>query len=131
MQQTDRKLIEERRQRQSLETQLNNERKQRKLTEEKLSRYVKAFSPSSASRFDRCFIFYHFYRIDCSESCKLRKQMLENECKQLRRDASAIEELKKSAEQQSRTYEQEVSDGNRFARHVYLFMCIPIQFAID
>lgn len=48
-------------------------------------------------------------RIDCSESCKLRKQMLENECKQLRRDVSAIEELKKSAEQQSRTYEQEVS----------------------
>lgn len=40
MQQTDRKLIEERRQRQSLETQLNNERKQRKLVEEKLSRYV-------------------------------------------------------------------------------------------
>lgn len=35
--------------------------------------------------------------------------MLENECKQLRRDVSAIEELKKSAEQQSRTLEQEVS----------------------
>lgn len=34
--------------------------------------------------------------------------MLENECKQLRRDVSAIEELKKTAEQQSRTYEQEV-----------------------
>lgn len=47
-------------------------------------------------------------RIDCSEGCKLRKQMLENECKQLRRDMSAIEELKKTAEQQSRTYEQEV-----------------------
>lgn len=48
------------------------------------------------------------YRIECSENCKLRKQMLENECKQLRRDLSAIEELKKSAEQQSRNYEQEV-----------------------
>lgn len=40
MQQTDRKLIDERRQRQSLEAQLNNERKQRKLAEEKLSRCV-------------------------------------------------------------------------------------------
>lgn len=34
--------------------------------------------------------------------------MLENECKQLRRDISTIEELKKSAEQQNRNYEQEV-----------------------
>lgn len=34
--------------------------------------------------------------------------MLENECKQLRRDMSSIEELKKTAEQQSRNYEQEV-----------------------
>lgn len=35
--------------------------------------------------------------------------MLENECKQLRRDISTIEELKKSAEQQNRNYEQEVT----------------------
>lgn len=49
-------------------------------------------------------------RIDCSENCKMRKQMLENECKQLRRDMSSIEELKKSAEQQSRNYEQEVKN---------------------
>lgn len=34
--------------------------------------------------------------------------MLENECKQLRRDMSSIEELKKTAEQTSRNYEQEV-----------------------
>lgn len=40
----------------------------------------------------------------------MRKQMLENECKQLRRDMSSIEELKKSAEQQSRNYEQEVNN---------------------
>lgn len=59
------------------------------------------------------FIFYisYFYRIDCSDSCKLRKQLLENECKQLRRDLAAIEELKKTAEQQSRTYELEVGSG--------------------
>lgn len=55
-----------------------------------------------------CFAFICSCRVDCSESCKLRKQMLENECKQLRRDMSSIEELKKSAEQQSRNYEQEV-----------------------
>lgn len=138
MQQTDRKLIEERRQRQSLETQLNNERKQRKLTEEKLSRYGK-----NCCSFPSCCLFFravylngvfhilHFYRIDCSESCKLRKQMLENECKQLRRDVSAIEELKKTAEQQSRTYEQEVSGGYRFAGHVHFFLINPIQFATD
>lgn len=53
-------------------------------------------------------IRYYTNRVDCNESCKLRKQMLENECKQLRRDMSSIEELKKSAEQQSRNYEQEV-----------------------
>lgn len=44
MQQTDRKLIEERRQRQSFETQLNNERKQRKAVEEKLSRLAEFYS---------------------------------------------------------------------------------------
>lgn len=37
--------------------------------------------------------------------------MLENECKQLRKDLTTIEELKKSAEKQSRNYEQEVSES--------------------
>lgn len=68
MQQTDRKLIEERRQRQSLETQLNNERKQRKLAEEKLSRYVKYNSkmhippPSPSSSSNRLYIL-HFIEL--------------------------------------------------------------------
>lgn len=39
----------------------------------------------------------------------MRKQMLENECKQLRRELGTFDDLKKSAEQQSRNYEQEVS----------------------
>lgn len=60
------------------------------------------------SKLNGHFVFIFEFRVDCSESCKLRKQMLENECKQLRRDISSIEELKKSAEQQSRNYEQEV-----------------------
>lgn len=61
---------------------------------------------SQAVCFDSIIIF--FRRSDCSESCKLRKQMLETECKQLRRELTATDELKKSAEQQSRNYEQEV-----------------------
>lgn len=53
----------------------------------------------------------------------MRKQMLENECKQLRRDMSSIEELKKSAEQQSRSYEQEVCNRlqSEFAWDLSLF----------
>lgn len=47
-------------------------------------------------------------RAECGDACKQRKQMLENECKQLRRELTAIDEFKKSAEQQSRNYEQEV-----------------------
>lgn len=76
MQQTDRKLIDERRQRQSLEAQLNNERKQRKLAEEKLSRYVQFFD------FDRVvirscslhltkFIVYFFFFFQTFPSSKI------------------------------------------------------------
>lgn len=35
--------------------------------------------------------------------------MLENECKQLRRELNTYEDLKKSIEQQNRNYEQEVN----------------------
>lgn len=59
-------------------------------------------------RFDFHLFASSLCRADCNESCKLRKQVLENECKQLRRELSTIDELKKSAEQQSRNYEQEV-----------------------
>lgn len=40
IQQTERRLVEERRQRQSLDSQLNNERKQRKQAEERAVRYI-------------------------------------------------------------------------------------------
>lgn len=51
------------------------------------------------------------YRIDCSENCKARKQLLDNECKQLRRDLATSDELKKTNEQQKRNLEQEVCQG--------------------
>lgn len=47
--------------------------------------------------------------MECGEACKQRKLQLDNECKQLRRELSAAEEVKKNAEQQSRNLEQEVS----------------------
>lgn len=50
-----------------------------------------------------------WYRTECGESCKQRKQQLETECKQLRRDLSTADETKKTAEQQNRNYEQEVN----------------------
>lgn len=46
--------------------------------------------------------FCIFFSVDCNENCKLRKQLLENECKQLRKELSI-------SETQSRNYEQEVS----------------------
>lgn len=48
------------------------------------------------------------FRIECGEFCKSRKQMMENECKQLKKDLTTFEELKKSAEKQSQSYEQEL-----------------------
>lgn len=75
---------EERRQKQSVESQLNNERKARKLAEERAS------------------------RSECGEMCKLKKQQLEMECNKLRRDLAVTEDAKNSVEMQSRNYEQEV-----------------------
>ncbi|KAJ6647193.1 Macoilin-2 [Pseudolycoriella hygida] len=84
IQNCERRITEERRQRQTLESQLNSERKQRKLVEEKAA------------------------RTECGEACKQRKLQLEAECKQLRRELQLSDECKKSAEQQSRNYEQEL-----------------------
>lgn len=84
-QNTERRLTEERRQKQSLEAQLNNEKKARKLAEEKAS------------------------RPECSEACKQRKQQMDMELKQLRRDFKIAEEAKLMAEQHGRKCEQEVS----------------------
>lgn len=84
LQNTERRLGEERRQRQSLEAQLNNEKKARKIAEEKAT------------------------RPECNEACKQRKQQIETEIKQLRRELKVVEDAKQAAEQQGRKYEQEL-----------------------
>lgn len=40
--------------------------------------------------------------------CKLKKQQLENECIKLRRELTILDDAKKTAEHQSRNYEQEL-----------------------
>lgn len=85
MQLIERRLTEERRQKQSLDAQLNNEKKARKLAEEKAS------------------------RPECSAQCKHRKQQMEEEIKQLRVELNLAEEAKQLAEQHGRKWEQEVS----------------------
>ncbi|XP_067626672.1 macoilin-2 isoform X3 [Eurosta solidaginis] len=84
MQTVERRLVEERRQKQSLDAQLNNEKKARKIAEEKAS------------------------RPECSTQCKQRKQQMDEEIKQLRRDLKAAEEAKQMAEQHGRKWEQEL-----------------------
>lgn len=55
-----------------------------------------------------CYPFFFIYRAECNEICKLHKQRLESEVNKLRRDLNTYEDLKKSADQQNRNYEQEV-----------------------
>lgn len=86
IQMIERRLTEERRQKQSLDAQLNNEKKARKIAEEKAS------------------------RPECSAQCKHRKQQMEEEIKKLRIDLSLAEEAKQLAEQHGRKWEQEVSE---------------------
>lgn len=85
LQSLERRLNEERRQKQSLEAQLNNEKKARKQAEEKAA------------------------RPECSAQCKQRKQQMDEEIKQLRRELKLAEEGKQLAEQHGRKWEQEVS----------------------
>lgn len=86
LQTVERRLGEERRHRQSLESQLQNERKHRKQAEEKAAR-------ASA---------------DCGEQCKLKRQQMDHELRELRRELMSSEEAKHNAESASRSIEQEV-----------------------
>lgn len=54
--------------------------------------------------------------------------MLENECKQLRRELSTVDEFKKTAEQQSRSYEQEVIGGRKNSIKTVYNMYIFVNF---
>lgn len=80
-------MLEERRSRQSLEALLTNEKKLRKLADEKTA----------------------VSRLECSDSCKIKKIHIENENIQLRRELMLLEESKINFEKQNRIYEQEVS----------------------
>lgn len=84
MQTVERRLGEERRVRQSLESQLQNERKHRKQAEEKAA------------------------RAECGDSCKLKRQQLEMDIQKLRRELINSEDAKHNAETQNRNFEQEV-----------------------
>ncbi|XP_026463093.1 macoilin-1 isoform X3 [Ctenocephalides felis] len=89
---TERKLAEERRQRISFENQLANERKQRKVAEDRLNKG------------------------ECTESCKNRRQVLEVENKNLRRELQIAEERGHTMEQHGRALDQQVRNLEAEAR---------------
>lgn len=76
--------MQERRSRQQLESQLNQEKRLRKQAEEKAS------------------------IIRCPDSCKMKKMHLEGENNKLRRDLMLLDDAKNNAEKQGRMLEQEV-----------------------
>jgi Macoilin family len=78
--------MQERRNRQFFDSQLNQEKKLRKQAEDK----------ANTAR--------------CSESCKMKKMQLESENNKLRRELNLTEETKQNLEKQNRMYEHEVSD---------------------
>ncbi|XP_075165088.1 macoilin isoform X5 [Haematobia irritans] len=84
LQNIERRLAEERRQKQSLDAQLNNEKKARKQAEEKAA------------------------RPECSPQCKQRKQQMDEEIKQLSQKLKLAEEAKQIAEQHGRELEQQL-----------------------
>lgn len=76
--------MQERRNRQFFESQLNQEKKLRKQADEK----------ANMAR--------------CPESCKVKKMQLESENGKLRRELNLMEETKQNLEKQNRMYEHEV-----------------------
>ncbi|CAB0030960.1 unnamed protein product [Trichogramma brassicae] len=78
----ERKLVEERRQRQAVETNLNTERRNRRIAEEQLSVVPPPPPP----------------RQECTDSCKTRRTQMEQELKKLRRELSDLGERCKSYE---------------------------------
>lgn len=116
LQTVERRLAEERRQKQSLDAQLNNEKKARKIAEEKAA------------------------RPECSSQCKQRKQQIEEEIKQLRRDLKLAEDAKQMAEQHGRKWEQEVRPWDKYITIIHInlelvfsyfsFVCLKLKYAI-
>lgn len=58
----------------------------------------------------------------CGEACKQRRLQLDADCKQLRRELAAAEESRKTVEEQSRTFEQEVR--REFVKKVLILQLI-------
>lgn len=87
LQNVERRLNEERRQKQSLDAQLSNEKKARKAAEEKAA------------------------RPECSAQCKQRRQQVDEELKRVRNDLKQAEEAKQLAVEHGRKFEQEVRAG--------------------
>ncbi|KAH8299595.1 hypothetical protein KR044_003436 [Drosophila immigrans] len=83
LQTVERRLNEERRQKQSLDSQLANEKKARKAAEEKAA------------------------RPECSSQCKQRRQQIDEELKRVRNDLKQCEEAKQLAVEHGRKFEQE------------------------
>ncbi|XP_068144549.1 macoilin-2 isoform X1 [Drosophila tropicalis] len=83
LQSVERRLHEERRQKQSLDAQLTNEKKARKAAEEKAA------------------------RPECSAQCKQRRQQMDEELKRLRQELKQTEEAKQLAVEHGRKFEQE------------------------
>lgn len=54
------------------------------------------------------FFLPKFLRPECGDSCRMKKQQLENEITKMRRDAATYEEIKHSYESQRQRYEQEL-----------------------
>ncbi|XP_034480180.1 macoilin isoform X2 [Drosophila innubila] len=83
LQHVERRLSEERRQRQSFEAQFANEKKARKVAEEKAA------------------------RPECSAQCKQRRQQIDEELKRVRNDLKQTEDAKQLAVDHGRKFEQE------------------------
>ncbi|KAH8369863.1 hypothetical protein KR093_001277 [Drosophila rubida] len=83
LQTVERRLNEERRQKQSLDSQLANEKKARKAAEEKAA------------------------RPECSSQCKQRRQQIDEELKRVRNDLKQCEEANQVAVEHGRKFEQE------------------------
>lgn len=89
--QLEKKLQEEKKNRLSLECQLNVERKAKK-AEENIATKVSAVAATS--------------KADCTDSCKIEKQELENDLKQLKRDLKAKDEQVRQINKEAQSLRQ-------------------------
>lgn len=104
LQNVERRLNEERRQKQSLDAQLSNEKKARKAAEEKAA------------------------RPECSAQCKQRRQQVDEELKRVRNDLKQTEEAKQLAVDHGRKFEQEVRQAEDLDKDFLVFYSCDFPF---